>query len=403
MTVDGRQAPTLPARDAGLRLRIFAAAVAFGEAGLYSVLAPLLPTLTHELRLSDPGAGVLSAAYPVGMVLATWPAGLAAGRHARGTAICGMWAIAVSSVGFALGASATVLIASRLLQGAGAAAAWAGALAWIIRETRPGDRGMAIGATIGAGFAGTVVAPLLAGVASGGARTEVFLALAAVLAGVAAWGGPAAGPRPLLDSPAAPDRGSSAASRGRRWRLLGALALMVLVGAACGLSQSLATLRLASLGLSGTAIAAVFVAAYAPQAVTSAPLGRLCDRLGAARPVTWCMATLAVGIAAIPLIEDPLAAGAVVGAVTGVAVAGWPMVTVLVTEIDDAPETEQGMAMALVNGAWAGGAAAGAAGLTAIASAAGEWAAYAPLAAGCGLGALALGAGHRFKRSSLDP
>jgi MFS family permease len=402
MTVEGHKAPTLPARDVGFGLRMFAAAVAFGEAGLYSMLAPLLPALTRELQLSDTGAGILSAAYPVGMVLATWPAGLAAGRHARGTAIWGMWAIAVSSVGFALGSSAAVLITSRLLQGAGAAAAWTGALAWIVRDTRPGDRGMAIGATIGAGFAGTVVAPLLAGFASGGARAEVFLALAAVLAVVAAWGGPAASPGRRLERPAPPHAVGPAAGRGRRWRLLGALALMVLVGAACGLSQSLATLRLASLGLSGTAIAAVFLAAYAPQAVTSAPLGRLCDRLGASRPVTWCMGTLAVGIAVIPLVEDPLAAGAVVGIVTGVAVAGWPMVTVLVTEIDHSPETGQGMAMALVNGAWAGGAAAGAAVLTAIASAAGEWAAYAPLAVGCGLGALALSAGHRFKRPSLD-
>ena len=51
-------------------------------------------------------AGILSAAYPVGMVVATWPAGRAAGRHARATAIWGMWTIAVSSVGFALGTSA---------------------------------------------------------------------------------------------------------------------------------------------------------------------------------------------------------------------------------------------------------------------------------------------------------
>jgi MFS family permease len=389
---------------AGLRLRIFASVVAFGEAGLYSVLAPLLPALTHELRLSDAGAGVLAAAYPVGVVLATWPAGRAAGRNPRATARWGMWAVAASSAGFALGTTEAVLIGSRLLQGAGAAAAWAGALAWIVRESTPGDRGIAIGATIGAGFTGTIVAPLLAALADGGARTEVFLALAALLGGVAAWGGPSAAPGET--APAQPGdlphiTTATAVARERRLRLLGALALMVLIGATCGLCQSLATLRLASLGLGGTAIAAVFLAAYAPQAVASAPLGRLCDRRGAARPLIWCMATLAIGVTAIPLTRVPLAAAAIVAFVTAVAVAGWPMVTVLVTEIGHAPGAGQGMAMALVNGAWAGGATVGAAGSTAIATATGQWAAYAPLALGCGLAALALSAAGRVKRPAL--
>jgi predicted MFS family arabinose efflux permease len=106
----------------------------------------------------------------------------------------------------------------------------------------------------------------------------------------------------------------------------------------------------------------------------------------------WCLATLGIGLLTIPLIHDPVRAAIVVGVVASLAIAGWPLVTVLVTEIVDPRDGADGMAMALVNGAWAAGAALGSAGSTAVASAMGPSAWYVPLAIGCGIGAAGLAA-----------
>jgi DHA1 family chloramphenicol resistance protein-like MFS transporter len=385
---------------------VFATTAAFGEACLYAVLGPLLPSIARDIHLSDPEAGLLSAAYPAGMFLGTLPAGLAAARRPRATAICGMWLVTLSCLGFALGQDGGVLTAARLLQGAGAAAAWAGALAWIIREGDPGARGALIGTTLGAGFAGTVVAPVLAAIASTGRRTEVFLALSLLLGAVAAWGGPA-DPRAGAASPAPRDCTASGArhrNRGGRSRLHSLVAgargasghiLMLLVGTVSGISASLSGLILASLGVRGGTLAAVYLCAYGPQAVLSKPIGRISDRHGPKLPLAWCLALLAAGLPAVPFITSPIVAAVLVAVITSTALAGLPLTTVMVSERAERHGRPQGMAMALVNGAWGVGAALGAAASTSIAGALGAPAAYIPAGAACLIAAVRLARARR--------
>ena len=54
-------------------------AVVFVDTMFYAVIAPLLPQLSHELHLSKLSAGILTACYPLGTLLAFDP-----GRRARG-------------------------------------------------------------------------------------------------------------------------------------------------------------------------------------------------------------------------------------------------------------------------------------------------------------------------------
>ena len=51
-------------------LALLVGAVVFLDTMFYAVIAPLLPQLTNQLHLSKLSAGVLTAAYPAGTLLA---------------------------------------------------------------------------------------------------------------------------------------------------------------------------------------------------------------------------------------------------------------------------------------------------------------------------------------------
>ena len=55
-------------------------AVVFVDTMFYAVIAPLLPQLSHELHLSKLSAGILTACYPLGTLLASIPGGVLAVR-----------------------------------------------------------------------------------------------------------------------------------------------------------------------------------------------------------------------------------------------------------------------------------------------------------------------------------
>src|SRR4051794_18653796 len=85
-------------------LLALAGAVVFLDTLFFSAIAPLLPHYVDELGLSKTAAGILSAAYPAGTLLAAVPAIWVASRiGVKGTLLAGLGLLAVSSVAFGLG------------------------------------------------------------------------------------------------------------------------------------------------------------------------------------------------------------------------------------------------------------------------------------------------------------
>lgn len=362
---------------------------------LFAVLAPLLPTLAGELHLAVSAAGLLGGAYPIGMLIGTIPAGLATRRfNPRITAVVGMWMVAISTAGFAFGGTTLALECARMVQGAGGAAAWAGALTWGLKSSSERASGAFIGGTLGAAFTGTLIAPLVGILAAGGLRREVFLGLGAMLAGIALWGGPAdelpgrtdgkvdglrAMPEPARSASSASAR--SARNDGRR-----SLLLMALIGTIEGMLLTLSPLVLASLGVGVGALGLVVLCAYAPQTIVARQVGRLADARGPRLPIARCLSLLVPGLPLVPIVTQPALACVLSSVLLSITLASLPAVFAFASRSATSSYGDQGMAMALVNGAWALGLAGGTIASTSLAGAFGASAAYLPAAAACLLG-----------------
>ena len=72
-------------RAAERRLVLVIGAVVFVDTMFYAVIAPLLPGLVHELRLSKLSAGVMTASYALGTLLGSLPGGCSLSVPAPGS------------------------------------------------------------------------------------------------------------------------------------------------------------------------------------------------------------------------------------------------------------------------------------------------------------------------------
>ena len=83
------------------RLLLLASAMIFLDVAFFAAIAPLLPDYVDELGLSEAEAGILSASYAAGTLLASLPAGFVASRVGpRRTVIFGLLLLGVSSLVF---------------------------------------------------------------------------------------------------------------------------------------------------------------------------------------------------------------------------------------------------------------------------------------------------------------
>jgi MFS family permease len=120
------------------RLLVLVCAVVMVETLFFAALTPLLPELSREFGLSKTGVGILSGAYAAGGILgALSGAWLAARAGLRATTVVGVLVLAVCCAGFGLAGHVWLLDSLRFAQGAGAAIAWTGALAWLAAEAAP--------------------------------------------------------------------------------------------------------------------------------------------------------------------------------------------------------------------------------------------------------------------------
>jgi MFS family permease len=336
-------------------LLVFGVLLAFMETVLYTALSPLIPELARELSLSATQVGTMTAAYPAGLVVASVPVGYAASRGGpRVTAVVGLWVLAFGSLLFALMHSAVELDVARFLQGAGSAAAWGGALAWLAAAYPLADRGGAIGIQISAAFLGILLGPAIGAVAASAGRQGTFTVIGVGLALVALWGGP----RRASITPRSSREHVSLRSF-RHPALLASLACVVALGVLAGTLTALGPLLLAERGLGASAIAACFICAAGPQLLFTSALGR---RLGRSGLLQFCIAMMLLSALLLPLTTVPT--GQVMTAVLFSVVVGVEFITfnpllLLTSSVAERLDRSQGLAMSLANGAWGLGAAAG--------------------------------------------
>jgi MFS family permease len=242
----------------------------------YAVLSPLLATYAESAGLDSQGVGLLVAAYPLGMVLGSLPAGaVAARRGPRVVLAAGVAVTAVTCVLFAVADTAAALVAFRLLQGVGGALSWTAALVWVAAVAPEDRRGELIGRILGLSVVGGMLGPAVGALAVGLGQVPVFGALAVlcVALGAAAW----RREDPPLSSRSG-WRASAALVRDRRVAL--GLWLTAVAGIGFGVVNTSAPLALAALGLGALATSAVFLVMAGTGAVASPLLGRAADRHG---------------------------------------------------------------------------------------------------------------------------
>ena len=181
------------------------------EASLYSAVTPVLPHYAHVLGASKPAVGVLTAAYPAGLIPGSFLGGwLAVHVGVKRTTLFGLLLFAVSAIPFGFGSDIATLDLLRFVQGVASGCIWGGGLTWVIAVAPRQRRGEVLGSTIGAAILGTLLGPVLGTLAVAIGTGVVFSLIGAVSIGLAFWTG--RHPEPLdvdrrpfeEDRPAAP-------------------------------------------------------------------------------------------------------------------------------------------------------------------------------------------------------
>ena len=356
------------------------------DTAAYATITPLLPDLADEFDLSKSGAGALSASYPVGTLLLALPAGLLAARiGAKRTVLGALVVLAGASLVFGLGESAAVLIAARALQGVGAAAVWAGGLAWVAGSAPREHRAQAIGTAIGAAIAGSLGGPVLGAAADAIGRGVVFAAFVALPLGLVAALMRLPGPPPVATPGLAAVRTAITDRVMRRGVLL-----MALPSCGFGMINVLVPLRLDDFGAGAAAIAAIFLVAVGLEAVMSPLAGRLADRRTPMTPARVGLLAGGIGLALLPIPQTALLLG--IATVFAAAVFGllWAPAMALLGDQAEARGMDLAFAFALGNLAWGLGTAIGGSGGGALADVTRDAVPYVALGAAAVIAAIAL-------------
>ena len=359
------------------RLFPLVAAVILVDTMFYAAITPLLPEYANEHGLTKTAAGVLSAAYAAGTLIAALPSGFLAARIGfRSTMLVGLFLLGTSSVVFAFATDIVVLDLARFAEGVGGACAWTGGLAWLLAAAPLERRGEMIGAALAAAIFGILLGPVIGGVATVTGPEVVFCAVGVIAAVLAAW---------VLATPAIRPSGVPSVRRVAAAIMgapvLFAFWLVVLPSVLSGAFDVLIPLRMDSFGASGIAVGAAFFIAAAIEAFTAPAIGRVSDRRGRMAPILAGL--VAAPIAALIL---PVPGSTVVLAVALVAVVLamsliWTPAMALLSDNAEAAGLDLAFASALVSLAWAGGQVIGGSALAGLADATADAWAYGLIAA----------------------
>jgi MFS family permease len=311
------------------------------ESSLYSAVTPVLPHYAHTLHASKPALGLLSAAYPAGLIPGSLIGGWVASRvGVRRTTLAGLIAFGVTVAAFGFATDLVALDALRAAQGLFCGLIWGGGLTWVIAATPPQRRGATIGAVFAAATFGTLIGPLLGTAAVAIGTRPVFCALGVLSLTLAARTRrhPAPARTANDDSPRPP-----LVALLRTAGLPLGTWLITLEAMTIGATNVLLPLRLSRFGASGVAIGATFVGAAALSSVVSPIVGRISDRRGARLLLVTALAASAVLVSALVLPGT----AAVLAPLTVIALGG-PLVACGIPAVSMMTESAEAAGIALV-------------------------------------------------------
>jgi len=378
------------------RLLLLASAMIFFDVAFFAAIAPLLPQYVDELGLTEAEAGILSAAYAAGTLIASLPAGFVASRIGpRRTVIIGLLLLGCASVVFGFAEQILLLDAARFVQGTAGALIWSGALTWLITAAPEEKRGSVIGTALGTAVAGALLGPALGAVAGSIGTEAVFssvLVVTVLLALIAS----------RMPEKRAPVRQTlrevlqTLVSR----PVVEAAAFVAVPSVMFGAIEVLVPLRIDELGGGHGVIAAGFIAGAALEAVLAPLAGRISDRVGQRLPYVSGLSICAMAMVAIAAVTT--LAGVLAGLILtslGAGLCFAPALT-LISDTAESTSLHQGFAAGLSNMAWASGQVIGGVGGGAIASLTGN---AAPSLAIAVLLALTVVYAFRTMQPGVDP
>jgi len=350
------------------RLMLIGSAVVFLDVVFYAAITPLLPGYVDDLGLSKTSAGVLSAAYAAGTLVASLPAGFMAARVGpRRTLVAGLILLGLASLAFGFGRDIVLLDVARFIQGVAGALAWAGAMTWLIVTTPESRRGTVIGDVLAIAIGGALFGPAVGALAHAVGTEPVFSSVLVVAAALSVLAlrlpMPIAGERlPVRPTLRAIGRPS----------VLWATAFVSVPSVLFGVMAVLIPLRINDHGGGAGVVAAGFMVGAAFEAALSSWVGRASDRVGRVRPYVAGMAISAAGLALLPAGQ---ALGVVLTLLVVLSVGAGLCFAPALAMLSDAAEASglhQGIAAGLINIAWAAGQVLGSVGGGATANAAGD-------------------------------
>jgi MFS family permease len=333
------------------RLVLLCSAMVFIDVAFFSAIAPLLPDYVADLGLSKAEAGILSASYAAGTLLASLPAGLVASSIGpRRTVIAGLLLLGVTSVVFGFAKEIVLLDAVRFIQGVSGALIWSGALTWLVTTADEDRRGQVIGTALGTAVAGALLGPAL-GALAGTIGTEVVFSSVLVLTLVLAV---IASRFPEAEVSERQDLREVKAAMLTR-PVLNAVIFVAVPSLMFGAIEVLVPLRIDALGGGHGLIAAGFIAGAALEAVLAPIAGRYSDRVGRRLPYVSGLSICAVAMVVIG-VAGSLAGvlGALIATSLGAGFCFAPAMTML-SDAAAATDLHQGFAAGLSNMAWATG------------------------------------------------
>jgi MFS family permease len=375
------------------RLLLLVGAIVFVDTMFFAALTPLLPEYAEEHGLSKAGAGFLSAAYPLGALIGGIPGGIAATRlGVRPTVLVGLAGMAVTTFTFGVADNIVLLDAARMLQGVASSFSWTAALAWLVAAAPPERRGETIGAAMGAAIFGALFGPVVGASASYVGTGVAFGSVAVLAAALGVWA-----LRTPSFAPTEPQPLSRLFEAARDPRVVGAVWFVVIPAILFGVLNVLGPLRLSVLGLSTLAIGATWLIAAFFEALLAPAVGRYSDRRGRLVPLRAGLLGAAAATATLPWLAHGWLLAAFVVFTACAAGTFWSPAMSLLADRAEEIGLDYAYGFALINLAWAPGAAGGAAFGGAVARATADAVPYLTLSALC---LLTLGALWRSAGSS---